>query len=100
MCYVVYMNEVATVSVRELRQNLSRYLRRVEAGETLDVLSRGRRVARLSPLADRKDPVARLVAEGRARPPRGDLRGLGPPLPARGGMSLSEALAEQRAERL
>jgi prevent-host-death family protein len=87
------------VSVRELRQYLSRYLHRVQSGETLEVLSRGRAVARLTPLRDHEDPVLRLIAEGRARPPRGDLRGLGRPLPARPGMSMSEALAEQRAER-
>ena len=35
------------VAVRELRQNLSRYLDRVEAGESLVVTERGREVARL-----------------------------------------------------
>jgi prevent-host-death family protein len=100
MCYVVYMSGWAKVSVRELRQNLSRYLRRVEAGETLEVLSRGRAVARLAPLPGHADPVVRLVSEGRARPPRSDLRALEPPLPAGSGISISEALAEQRAERL
>jgi prevent-host-death family protein len=100
MCYIVYMSGWSQVSVRELRQNLSRYLRRVEAGETLEVLSRGRAVARLAPLPDHADPVVRLVAEGRARPPQGNLDALGPPLQARPGISISEALAEQRAERL
>ncbi|HXI18655.1 MAG TPA: type II toxin-antitoxin system prevent-host-death family antitoxin [Chloroflexota bacterium] len=38
------------VGVRELRQNLSVYLRRVEAGETLRVTDRGRPVALLGPL--------------------------------------------------
>lgn len=35
------------VGVRELRQNLSVYLRRVAEGETLEVTERGRPVARL-----------------------------------------------------
>src|SRR5919201_1903160 len=61
------MQEVATVGVRELRQNLSRYLRRVEAGETLDVMSRGRRVARLAPPPDRADVIARLIADEKPR---------------------------------
>ena len=38
------------VGVRELRQNLSVYLRRVEAGETLEVTEHGHSVARLTPL--------------------------------------------------
>jgi len=39
-----------------------------------------------------------LIREGRARPAKGDLRDLGPPLKLEGGRSLSEALEEQRAE--
>lgn len=38
-----------TVGVRELRQNLSKYLERVKAGENLVVTERGREVARLIP---------------------------------------------------
>jgi prevent-host-death family protein len=41
------MSEV--VGVRELRQNLSRYLDRVKAGEPLVVTEHGREVARLVP---------------------------------------------------
>ncbi len=37
------------VGVRELRQNLSRYLDRVKEGESLVVTERGREVARLVP---------------------------------------------------
>ena len=37
------------VGVRELRQNLSKYLDRVKAGEDLVVTERGREVARLVP---------------------------------------------------
>lgn len=41
---------MATVGVRELRQNLSRYLDRVKDGESLIVTEHGREVARLVPL--------------------------------------------------
>lgn len=44
------------VGVRELRQNLSRYLERVKAGETLTVTERGREVARLIPSQPGVDP--------------------------------------------
>jgi prevent-host-death family protein len=37
------------VGVRELRQNLSRYLDRVKAGDSLTVTEHGREVARLVP---------------------------------------------------
>jgi prevent-host-death family protein len=40
-----------TVGVRELRQNLSKYLDRVKAGEDLVVTEHGREVARLMPIA-------------------------------------------------
>ncbi len=93
MCY---MN--GTVSVRELRQNLSRYLRRVEKGETLKVLSRGRPAALLTPLPENATALDRLIAAGKAIPARGDLATLPPPLKRRGRMTLSEALAEQRAD--
>jgi prevent-host-death family protein len=84
------------VGVRELRQNLSVYLRRVVAGETLEVTERGQPVALLTPLGARDDPIMRLVAAGRATPPERSPRDLGPPLKHPRG--LSETLAEQRAE--
>ena len=48
------------VAVRELKDRLSEYLRRVEAGEELIVTSRGKPVARLLP------PQAPPVAAGEA----------------------------------
>jgi prevent-host-death family protein len=94
----VYLQDVATVGVRELRQNLSKYLLRVEAGETLDVMSRGRRVARLAPPPDRADVISRLIADGRAIPASGDLVALGPPLRLSTKRSASAALDEQRRD--
>ena len=59
---------VGEVSVRELRQNLSVYLRRVKEGATLAVTSRGERVAVLAPIAG-GSRVDRLIAEGRVTVP-------------------------------
>nr|MDQ3384358.1 type II toxin-antitoxin system prevent-host-death family antitoxin [Actinomycetota bacterium] len=42
------------VGVRELRQNLSRYLERVKAGEAFIVTERGSEVARLTPSGGRR----------------------------------------------
>lgn len=49
-----------TVGVRELRQNLSRYLDRVKAGETLVVTEHGRVIAHLVPSS--AAPYARTAA--------------------------------------
>ena len=87
------------VGVRELRQNLTRYLRRVKTGETLEVTEHGQPVAVLAPLPPANESaIDRLIREGRARPAKGDLLDLGPPLKLEGGPSLSEILAEQRAD--
>ena len=87
------------MGVRELRQNLSKYLRRVERGERLEVTEHGRPVAVLAPLGEPETPLARLMAAGRVVPPRTDLLQL---LPPRGKASTrtSEALLAERAERL
>ena len=88
-----------SVGVRELRQNLSVYLRRVAAGQKLRVTERGRTVAALVPLRDDESPLDRLVKQGRLIPAQGDLLELGPP---RGVPStrMSKALDELRQERL
>lgn len=70
MCYVP-THMASTVGVRELRQNLSKYLARVKEGETLDVTERGRVVARLSPSGDTLDPYAKLVKDFGATRPTG-----------------------------
>lgn len=88
-----------TVGVRELRQNLSKYLQRIKRGETLEVTDHGRPVAVLAPLPAASGPLERLIAAGRiARPERGLLA----VLPPKGRIStrLSDALADERAERL
>ena len=86
-----------TVGVAELRQNLSRYLRRVERGERLIVTDHNRPVAELGPPPTDASEIDRLVAEGRvSRPNR---RGLPGPLRLEGDpYALSRALEEIRGE--
>ena len=87
------------VGVRELRQNLSVYLRRVKAGESLEVTERGRPVARLEPLVDNDDPIARLERQGRiVRRAVGDLADAPPPLKLDLDRPLSEILDELRED--
>jgi prevent-host-death family protein len=88
------------VGVRELRQNLSVYLRRVKAGEQLTVTEHGHPVAVLGPLPPaNEDWYEREVREGRLVPAsRPHFSGPPPigPVSTRG----TEALQEQREERL
>jgi antitoxin (DNA-binding transcriptional repressor) of toxin-antitoxin stability system len=60
--------------IRELRDNLSRYIRRVESGERIAVTAHGRVVAELVPPGQVPSPgvqgrLAALVASGAIRPP-------------------------------
>jgi prevent-host-death family protein len=57
------MRATKSVGVRELRQNLSRYLERVKEGETLTVTERGHEVARLVPSHSAVDPYYLKLAE-------------------------------------
>jgi prevent-host-death family protein len=92
------MGEPELVGVRELRQNLSKYLRRVAQGETLRVGDGGHPVAVLAPLPAEASPVDRLAAEGRLTRARLNLTALGPPPEAGAAMTLSEALEQERRE--
>lgn len=86
------------IGVRELRQHASRWLRRVQAGESFEITDRGRPVARIVP-APAATGYAALLAEGRITPATGDLLKMGPPLPPQPGVPLpSEVLAELRAD--
>jgi prevent-host-death family protein len=86
-----------TVGVAELRQNLSRYLRRVEQGERLLVTDHNRPVAELGPPPSTGRALDRLIAEGLVAAPRRRLPG---PLAMDGDAhALSRALDEIRGER-
>lgn len=91
------MSILDRVGVRELRQNLSVYLRRVKGGESLEVTERGRAVALLVPLAEGASALERLIEAGRARAPEHRLDELEPAggKPTR---RLSRALEEERSE--
>lgn len=89
------------VGVRELRQNLSVYLRRVRAGQTLEVTERGHPVARLMPLEQHMTVYDRLVAEGAITPATARIDELPSPVTlGPGTLTISEALEEQRADRI
>lgn len=58
-----------SIPVRQLNQDTAGVLARVERGESLEITSRGRLIARLVPAtSSRLDELADLIAEGRAVP--------------------------------
>jgi prevent-host-death family protein len=89
-----------SVSVRDLRQHLSRYLRRVEKGEHLLVTERRRPVAMLGPLPEEMDVLDLMIAAGEATAPVADLLDLPVPPPSPPGPSTAEILGDLREERL
>lgn len=83
------------VGVRDLKNNLSRYLDQAEAGIEIVVTDRGRPIARLNGIADRPtDKLAALIEAGLVRPPTSKVRQR--PVPLRASGSVSELVAEQR----
>ncbi|MGH7642556.1 MAG: type II toxin-antitoxin system Phd/YefM family antitoxin [Candidatus Dormibacteria bacterium] len=88
------------IGVRELRQNASRYLELVKAGEQVEVTERGRLIALLVAPDPARSARDRLLREGRLRAARQPFN-----LPHRGGAadpqaSASRALRELREDRL
>ncbi|HWC65852.1 MAG TPA: type II toxin-antitoxin system prevent-host-death family antitoxin [Thermoanaerobaculia bacterium] len=88
------------VGIRELRQNLSKYIRRVVTGTTLRVLERGRPVAILAPVPEKEQGLDRLFRERKAIPAKHDLAKVSPLPRRRGKISLSRTLGGLREERL
>ncbi|MGH2752746.1 MAG: type II toxin-antitoxin system Phd/YefM family antitoxin [Actinomycetota bacterium] len=89
---------MTVIGVRELRQHASEWLRRVEAGETIEVRNRGRPVALLTPIP-RGSVIDRLAAEGRLKRGRGGDILDHKPLPGTPGVPLaSEILERLRAD--
>ncbi len=83
------------VGVRDLKNNLSRYLDRVQDGEEVIVTDRGKPVARLSALDHSTDRLAELIAAGVVRPAkRTSRRAPKRRIEPRG--SVSDLVAEQR----
>jgi prevent-host-death family protein len=61
------------VGIRELKERTSALIRRVAAGETINITDRGRPVARIVPLHQDEGWWERMVEQGRLVPARRDL---------------------------
>lgn len=89
------------IGVKELRQNASRYIDKVKAGEAVEVTERGVLVAVLGPPNPAVTARERLIAEGRLIPARRPFGPLPTPRPAPpGAPTTAQALDAEREERL
>lgn len=91
------------IGVRELRQNASRYLALVKAGETVEVTERGQLIALLAPPPGARTARERLIATGRLVPathPTGRARSPHPVPVTAGEPTNSDLVDAEREERL
>lgn len=92
-----------SVTVRQLRNDVSRILRRAQAGERLIVTSNGVAVAEIGPLQQRSDKptLEELIASGKVNPPHTRAAPAPPhPIVFSGPRSSEEILEEMRRDRL
>lgn len=89
--------ELTRVSIRELKNRLSYYLRLTKAGHTVEITERGKPVGRIVPLSpqleERLEAMAKLglLSRGKGKlPPRK------PVARARGTKNVAELLVEER----
>lgn len=85
------------VGIRELRDQLSRYLSRVrDSGEEIVVTDHGHPIAYIVP-RPRSDRLEELIAQGRAKAPKRRVRSLPEPVPYEGTIEdLASAVRKQR----
>ncbi|MDQ3452475.1 MAG: type II toxin-antitoxin system prevent-host-death family antitoxin [Actinomycetota bacterium] len=89
----LYEEAVMEVGVRELRNNLSRYLDRVQAGDEVVVTDRGRAIARVLPMSGERT-IDHLIAQGLVTPARQPKQQSSRPIKTLG--TVSDLVADQR----
>ena len=100
MCYMSETEKRRRASASgSCAQNLSVYLDRVKAGETLEVTEHGRPVARLGPNQLATPSILdQMIADGRAAPAMFDHRQIPPAPRIPGSKPLSQVILEMRDE--
>ena len=86
-----------TVGVRELKENLSRYLKKVKSGERIVVTDRKKEVALLIPIASttEEEKILQLIQRGGAYWNGGKPKGMLPRIISKG-KKVSKAVLEDR----
>lgn len=91
-----------SVSVRDLKNQLSAYLRRVKSGTRLVVTDRGRPIAELGPVSNEKlsseEHLRKMAEAGEIIPPHGKGFSDFKPIAIKGA-PLSQTILEERRER-
>lgn len=85
---------MTTISHREMRNNSSEVLRRVERGEAFTITNRGEPVARLIPV--QRNVLDELIAKGEVRMPTRSWADYEPPERREGTAASAEILADIR----
>ena len=83
------------VGIKDLRDQLSRFIRVVHDGEDVLITDRGRPVARLTGV-DTPPALERLIAQGVITPPQEPRTPIDPSLLVKARGSVSDLIAEQR----
>ena len=86
----------AEVGIRELHDQLSRYVRHVREGGEVVVTVHGRPVARITPIDDGPDQLAALREQGLITEPTRQRRAPAPGERVRAAGSVSDFVADQR----
>lgn len=91
----------SAVGIRQLKAELSRQLRRVEAGETIAVTDRGRVIATINPVRPAAESAValrlrELAARGKVSWTGGKPQGSPRPAKLRGRVTVSDAVLEDR----
>jgi prevent-host-death family protein len=87
---------VETIGIRELKNHLSRHLKRVQAGARLVVTERGRQIATIAPIeTDDMAWLHKMIAEGRASWGGGKPKGSRRPVRLKGS-PMSDSVIEDR----
>jgi antitoxin (DNA-binding transcriptional repressor) of toxin-antitoxin stability system len=84
------------MGIRELRDTLPAAIRRVRGGETIEVTHDGVPVALITPMPESR--LDRLIAAGVVTPPTASLFPLPERRPARGPLTASEVLEDDRGD--
>ena len=86
-----------TVGIRELKENLSRYMKKVKFGERIIVTDRKKEIAVIMPLEkeSEEEKIFQLIQCGMARWSGGKPRGMSSRIASRG-KSVSKAVIEDR----
>lgn len=87
-----------SMGVRELKEQLSRQLKRVQSGVSITITDRGTAIAVLSPVepAANVEWAHRMVAKGQATWSGGKPAGLARRIPSRGKLASQQLLEDRR----